>query len=50
MSTLQSHRVPEETRHARADKALATAFPEHSRVAFQRSFDAGLVMLRGKPI
>ncbi len=50
MSTAQRHTVPEEVRQARADKALATAFPEHSRVAFQRSFDAGLVLLRGKPI
>jgi 23S rRNA pseudouridine1911/1915/1917 synthase len=50
MSAPVSHTVPEEVRHARADKALATAFPEHSRVAFQRSFDAGLVSLRGKPI
>jgi 23S rRNA pseudouridine1911/1915/1917 synthase len=45
-----THTVPEALRHARADKALATAFPEHSRVAFQRAFDAGLVALRGKPI
>jgi 23S rRNA pseudouridine1911/1915/1917 synthase len=45
-----SYTVPEELRHGRADKALATAFPEHSRVAFQRSFDAGLVSLRGKAI
>jgi 23S rRNA pseudouridine1911/1915/1917 synthase len=44
------HTVPAEVRHARADKALAMAFPEHSRVAFQRSFDAGLVALRGRPI
>jgi hypothetical protein len=44
----QTHTVPEELRHSRADKALAMAFPEHSRVAFQRSFDAGLVRLRGK--
>jgi 23S rRNA pseudouridine1911/1915/1917 synthase len=34
----------------RADKALASAFPEHSRVAFQRAFDAGLVALRGRPV
>jgi 23S rRNA pseudouridine1911/1915/1917 synthase len=47
---IQKHTVPEEIRHARADKALAMAFPEHSRVAFQRSFDAGLVLLRGKAI
>ncbi len=50
MSTVQSHVVPEWLRTARADKALAMAFPEHSRVAFQRSFDAGLVKLRGKPL
>lgn len=50
MSARQTHTVPETVRHARADKALATAFPEHSRAAFQRSFDAGLVSLRGKPI
>ncbi len=47
MSTPQTHIVPEEVRHARADKALAMAFPEHSRVAFQRSFDAGLVTRGG---
>lgn len=35
---------------ARADKILAIAFPEHSRVALQRSFDAGLVRLGGQPI
>ena len=29
----------------RADKALAVAFPEHSRVALQRAFDAGHVRL-----
>src|SRR5690349_20440919 len=32
----------------RADKALATGFPDHSRVAIQRSFDAGLVLIAGK--
>jgi 23S rRNA pseudouridine1911/1915/1917 synthase len=50
VSTLQRHTVSGEVRHARADKALATAFPEHSRVAFQRSFDAGLVTRGGKPL
>ncbi len=50
MSAAQSHVVPEGVRRARVDKALATAFPEHSRVAFQRSIDAGLVLLRGKPV
>lgn len=34
---------PLTARRQRADKALALAFPEHSRVAIQRSFDAGLV-------
>jgi 23S rRNA pseudouridine1911/1915/1917 synthase len=34
----------------RADKILSRAFPEHSRVAFQRAFDAGLVRLRGGAI
>ncbi|HEY5228784.1 MAG TPA: RluA family pseudouridine synthase [Opitutaceae bacterium] len=46
----QKHTVPEEVRHSRADKVLAMAYPEHSRVAFQRSFEAGLVSMRGKPI
>jgi 23S rRNA pseudouridine1911/1915/1917 synthase len=50
VSATVSHTVPEAVRHARADKALASAFPEHSRVAFQRSFDAGLVTLRGRAI
>ena len=50
MSAARSHVVPEGVRRARVDKALATAFPEHSRVAFQRSIDAGLVLLRGKPV
>jgi 23S rRNA pseudouridine1911/1915/1917 synthase len=45
-----SHTVPDDVRHARADKALASAYPDHSRVAFQRSFDAGLVTLRGRTI
>lgn len=40
--------VPSELRHERADKVLAKAFPEHSRVALQRAFDAGLVMRQGK--
>ena len=37
-------------RRARADKILAIAFREHSRVAFHRSFDSGLVRMGGKPI
>ena len=50
MSPLQHYIVPPGSRRARADKALATAFPEHSRVALQRAFDAGLVTLAGVPI
>lgn len=42
--------VPPGHRRARADKVLAGAFPDHSRVALQRSFDAGLVTIAGKPI
>ena len=42
--------IADGVRRVRADKALASAFPEHSRVAFQRAFDAGLVALRGRPI
>jgi len=37
-------------RLVRADKSLAKSFPEHSRVALQRAFDAGLVTLNGQPI
>jgi 23S rRNA pseudouridine1911/1915/1917 synthase len=39
--------VPPGIRRARADKTLAGAFPDHSRVAFQRAFDAGLVSRSG---
>ncbi|MGH7946894.1 MAG: RluA family pseudouridine synthase [Opitutaceae bacterium] len=46
----QIYTVPEGTRRRRADKALATAFPEHSRTALQRAFDAGHVTLRGGAI
>jgi 23S rRNA pseudouridine1911/1915/1917 synthase len=46
----QTYTVPEGIRRLRADKALATAFPEHSRTALQRAFDAGHVMLRGAAI
>ena len=47
---LQAYTVPEGIRRLRADKALAHAFPEHSRTALQRAFDAGRVMLRGTAI
>ena len=45
-----TYTVPPGVRRARADKILSTAFAEHSRVAFQRSFTTGLVLLQGKPI
>ncbi|HEY0945282.1 MAG TPA: RluA family pseudouridine synthase, partial [Opitutaceae bacterium] len=38
-----TYTVPAGYRRARADKVLATAFPEHSRAAWQRAFEAGLV-------
>jgi 23S rRNA pseudouridine1911/1915/1917 synthase len=47
---LQTYTVPEGIRRLRADKALALAFPEHSRTALQRAFDAGRVTLSGAPI
>jgi 23S rRNA pseudouridine1911/1915/1917 synthase len=46
----QSFTLPEGARPMRADKALAVAFPEHSRTALQRSFDAGLVSFQGSPV
>jgi 23S rRNA pseudouridine1911/1915/1917 synthase len=42
--------VPAGVARIRADKALAHAFPDHSRAALQRAFDAGLVSLQGKAI
>lgn len=48
MSTL--YHVPEGIRRLRADKALALSHPEHSRVAFHRAFDAGLVTRSGRAI
>lgn len=47
---LQNYTVPSGIRALRADKALALAFPEHSRTALQRAFDAGQVLLRGVAI
>jgi 23S rRNA pseudouridine1911/1915/1917 synthase len=43
-----TYTVPDGVRQPRADKHLAAAFPEHSRVAFHRAFDAGLVTRSGK--
>ncbi len=45
-----SFTVPEGFRRERADKVLAAHFPEHSRAALQRAFDAGLVSVGGKPV
>jgi len=42
--------VPAGIRRERADKVLAAHFPEHSRAALQRAFDAGLVSLGGRAI
>jgi 23S rRNA pseudouridine1911/1915/1917 synthase len=43
MSELHTYAVPPGTRRERADKILSAAFPDHSRVAWQRAFEAGLV-------
>ncbi len=43
MSDVQTYTVPPGTRRDRADKILAAAFPDHSRVAWQRAFEAGRV-------
>ena len=42
--------VPDNIRRERVDKVLAHAFPEHSRVAFQRALEAGLVKVDGQVI
>ena len=42
--------VPEGIRRERADKVLAQAFPAHSRAAFQRALEAGLVRVDGQVI
>jgi 23S rRNA pseudouridine1911/1915/1917 synthase len=42
-----THTVSSGVRAIRADKALAVGFPEHSRSALQRAFDAGLVTRNG---
>lgn len=43
----ESYLIPEGIQRSRADKALAAAFPEHSRSAWQRSLDAGDVTRDG---
>jgi 23S rRNA pseudouridine1911/1915/1917 synthase len=45
-----TYTVADTIRCERADKVLAQAFPEHSRVAFQRALEAGLVRVNGKVI
>jgi len=50
MADIINYIVPPGFRRARADKVLARAFPEHSRVALQRSFDAGLVLVGDTPV
>lgn len=47
---LTTYIIPEDSRRERADKVLAHAFPGHSRVAFQRALEAGLVRADGKVI
>jgi 23S rRNA pseudouridine1911/1915/1917 synthase len=47
---MQSYTVAPGVRHARADKILAAAFLDHSRTAFHRAFDAGLVSVAGKVV
>lgn len=46
----QSFTVPTGARRERIDKVLATAFTAHSRVAFQRALEAGLVKVDGKVV
>ena len=50
MSESHTYTVPPDARRTRADKALAAAFPDFSRAALQRAFDAGLVKAAGKVI
>jgi len=50
LAEISSYLVPEGSRRERADKVLARAFPVHSRVAFQRALEAGLVKVDGKVI
>jgi len=50
VSSPTTYTVPDGIRRERADKLLAHAFPEHSRSAFQRALEAGLVAVDGKVI
>jgi len=42
--------VPDGVTRQRADKILAAHFPDHSRTALQRAFDAGLVLVAGRAL
>jgi 23S rRNA pseudouridine1911/1915/1917 synthase len=46
----ETYTVPPETPRTRADKLLAAALPEHSRVAWRRALDAGLVCVGPRTI
>jgi 23S rRNA pseudouridine1911/1915/1917 synthase len=46
----ETYTVPADVRRTRADKLLATALTVHSRVAWRRALDAGLVSVKGKKI
>jgi 23S rRNA pseudouridine1911/1915/1917 synthase len=48
--SVSSYTFPEGSRRERIDKVLAAAFPEHSRAAFQRALEAGLVKVDGKVV
>jgi 23S rRNA pseudouridine1911/1915/1917 synthase len=50
VSESTTYTVPTTIRRERADKVLARAFPEHSRAAFQRALEAGLVKANGTVI
>jgi 23S rRNA pseudouridine1911/1915/1917 synthase len=47
---MNSYTVPDGQRRERADKVLSKAFPQHSRAAFQRALEAGLVKVDGKAV
>ena len=47
MPSRRTHTIAPGAPAMRADKALAAAFPAHSRAALQRAFDAGLVSRGG---
>ena len=46
----ETYVIPDGVHRSRADKALAAAFPEHSRSAWQRSLDSGNVTREGEAL